>query len=122
MGTLVLFAPAGNISRFKITVQLSWSAHDSEPALQILLGQISLRIESGHAAGAGRRNRLAIVIIGHVAGGKHTFDTRERTKRRGPLEVAFVVHLQLAGQERRIGRVADGDLLIEAQSPCFEPR
>src|SRR5207248_7892558 len=56
--------------------------HLLAPRAQILnpaaFGQPALGVKGGHAAGAGRRHRLAVVAVGHVAGREHAFDARIR--------------------------------------------
>ena len=34
----------------------------------------ALGVQGGHAAGAGGGDRLAVVVVGHVAGGEHALD------------------------------------------------
>ena len=44
--------------------------------LQTLRREPALGIERGHAAGAGGGDGLAVVVVGHVAGGEYAFDAR----------------------------------------------
>ncbi len=50
--------------------------------LKSLGGQPALGVERGHAAAAGGGDRLAIIVVGHVAGGKHAFHARVGPGRR----------------------------------------
>src|SRR3546814_9992225 len=62
------------------------------------LVQKPLRIQRRHAAEAGRSDRLAVVLVGHVAGGEHALDRSLRGAAAEPgadLQVT-VVHRQLA--------------------------
>src|SRR5208282_6231206 len=70
-------------------------------------GEETLGFDGGHAAGACRRDRLAIVMVLDVAGGKHTGDARLRAVVRK--DVAIFVHLELALENLAIRVVADGD-------------
>ena len=41
-----------------------------------LMGEPAFGVERGHAAAAGGGDGLAIIVVGHVAGGEHAFDAR----------------------------------------------
>src|SRR3546814_11632709 len=79
----------------------------------LLFVQKPLRIQRRHAAEAGRSDRLAVVLVGHVAGGEHALDRSLRGAAAEPgadLQVT-VVHRQLAleqagvgSEERRVGK------------------
>ena len=43
--------------------------------------QIFVRVERGHASGAGRGDGLAIDMIGHIAGGEYAGDAGARSLR-----------------------------------------
>src|SRR5690606_32595407 len=65
----------------------------------------------GHAAEAGRGDRLAVVLVGHVAGGEHALDRGGggvAAQPRADGDVA-VVHRQLTIEQAGVGLVADGD-------------
>ena len=88
-------------------------------------GQPAFGVERRHAAAAGRGDRLAIIIVGHVAGGKHALDAGVGAERDGPLDVFLVGQLQLAFEKGRVGRVADGqeharrvELACRRRRPC----
>src|SRR3546814_5574065 len=75
------------------------------------LVQKPLRIQRRHAAEAGRSDRLAVVLVGHVAGGEHALDRSLRGAAAEPgadLQVT-VVHRQLALEQAGVGRMSDGD-------------
>ena len=82
-------------------MQQSGSGH------QPLSFQEPLRFDRGHAAGTGRGDGLAVMMVLHVAGGENAFDVRFRAVVRD--QVAVFVHIQLAFEELRVGIVADGD-------------
>ena len=65
--------------------------------------QVAVGVERGHAAGAGRGDRLAIDVVGDVAGGEHAGDAG-----RGGIALAAAldhdiaaVHRELAVEESR---------------------
>ena len=70
--------------------------------------QPAFGVEGRHAAGAGGGDRLAVVVVGHVAGREYAFDARVRAERLRPLDVALLGELDLALEEARVRRVADG--------------
>src|SRR5439155_856208 len=70
--------------------------------------QPAFGIERGHASGAGGGDRLPVVIVGDVSGGEDPLDTGVRPLGRCPLNVPFLVELELAPEEISIGGVADG--------------
>src|SRR5262249_29025110 len=76
---------------------------------QAELVEVLLRIECGHAAEAGRGDRLTIDLVGDVAGGKHAGHAghgRAAVETRLDLDVA-VAHRQLPVEQRRVRRMAD---------------
>src|SRR5690606_28984931 len=75
------------------------------------LVQEPLGVECGHAAEAGRGDRLTVDLVGDVAGGEHALDRGfggTAGQARADVEVA-VVHRQLAFEQRGVGRMADRD-------------
>ena len=73
--------------------------------------EIRLGVERRHAAGAGRRHRLAIDVVGDVARGEHA---RHRGRRRVAFAAALDLdvaagHVELAFEDLRVRRVADRD-------------
>src|SRR5262245_5585870 len=76
-----------------------------------LVGQrleVALGLHGGHAARAGRGDRLAEDVVLHVAGGEHPVDGRLRGAALGD-DVAAVVEVELPLEEVRVGVVADRD-------------
>src|SRR6059058_2966552 len=73
-----------------------------------LRGEEPLRIESRHTARTGGGHGLAIHMILYVAGGEYARHVGLRTPTTG-LDVARVVHIELAAEECGVGIVADGD-------------
>src|SRR6266545_1519791 len=73
---------------------------------RVLLFQPALRVDGGHAARARRRDRLPVGGIGHVARGEHA---RNAGGGGGHLhlEIAHVVHLELAPEQPGVRLVAD---------------
>ena len=73
--------------------------------------EVAIDIECRHTAGAGRSDRLAIDMIGDIAGGK---DARDAGCGRIAVRTALhlqvpAVHIELAGEDCRVGCVADRD-------------
>ena len=66
-----------------------------------VMRQPAFGVERRHAAGAGGRDRLAVVVVGHVAGGEHAFDAGVGAERHGPLDVLLGGQLELAFEKRR---------------------
>ena len=66
------------------------------------------RFEGRHAAHARGRDRLAENLVLHVAGGEHARHIGARGIRRGA-DIAFRVHVELAVEQLRCRRMADGD-------------
>src|SRR4029077_15238216 len=69
----------------------------------------AIGIERGHAAGARRGHRLAVHVVGHVAGGKYA---RYAGRGRFAIDSALyrdvaATHGELPLEERRVGSVAD---------------
>src|SRR5690606_28590309 len=90
---------AGSIARRSRTIRGS--------ALEV---EELLRIQRRHAAEAGRSDRLAVDLVGDVAGREHP---RHRGLGRTALQPGAdldvpAVHLQLALEQRGVGRMADG--------------
>src|SRR5947209_20335510 len=73
-----------------------------------LLSQPALGVEGGHAAGPCGGDRLAVVTVGHVAGGEDAFHAGVRPGRLRPDDVALAAPLELALEEVGVARVADG--------------
>src|SRR5580704_486578 len=68
----------------------------------------ALGVDGGHAAGPGRGDRLAVVVVLHVAAGEDAVDAGPgRAVER--LDVPVGLQLQLTLEERAVGFVADGD-------------
>src|SRR5215813_7631934 len=68
--------------------------------------QPALGIDRRHAARAGCGDGLSIDAISHITGGKYALDVG--VGRAGTdLEIAEVVHIELALENRRVGLVAD---------------
>src|ERR1700741_4438529 len=73
--------------------------------------EITVGIERSHAAGASGSHRLAVYVIGYVAGGEYP---RHAGRRRIPIESALhrdvaATHDELPLEQRGVRRVADGD-------------
>src|SRR3546814_1220705 len=80
--------------------------HEGGLIQSALFVQEPLRIQRRHAAEAGRSDRLAVVLVGHVAGGEYALDRSLRgaaAQSGADLEVA-VVHRQLALEQAGVGR------------------
>src|SRR5262249_22306777 len=71
------------------------------------VAQPALGVERGHAAGAGSRHRLLVIVVRHVAGREDAGHARVGPLRLRPEEVAIGLQLDLAFEEIGIGRVAD---------------
>ena len=71
-------------------------------------GEVALGVEGRRAAGAGRGDRLPVVVVDQVAAGE---DAREVGAGRGLLDedVAVLVEVDLAGQQLGAGVVTDRD-------------
>jgi hypothetical protein len=65
--------------------------------------QPAFGIERGHAAGAGRGHRLAMIVVRHIAGSEHTLDTRVRVIDLRPPDVALLVQRDLPSRESVFG-------------------
>src|SRR6185436_13938183 len=70
------FLPADSARRASATVIFCM-------ALMLARRQPAFGVERGHAAGTGRRNRLAIIIVGYVPGREHPLDTGVCAERHG---------------------------------------
>src|ERR1044071_7292116 len=71
-----------------------------------VVGQEALGVDGGHASAARGGDRLAVAVVGHVARGVHAGHVGGR----GPVageQVAGLVHVQHALEERGVGLVAD---------------
>src|SRR5260370_32590285 len=94
-----------------------------------LLREPALGVEGGLAPRAGGGNRLAVVTIRHVAGGKNPFDARVGALRLRPEDVALGIKLHLACEKIGVRRVpdrqedaADVKLLGGAVGSAFQTR
>src|SRR5262249_33098975 len=76
---------------------------DLDPCRQIALG-----LERGHTALPGGGDRLAVDVVGNVAGGEHAGDGGRGRMRRN-LDVAGGLHAYLAGEKLGCRRVSDRD-------------
>src|SRR5438552_18890354 len=65
-----------------------------------------LGLERGHAPRAGRRDRLAVLLVLDVAGREHAGHRGLRRAGHGE-DVALIVDCDLAGEEAGVGHVAD---------------
>src|SRR3954453_5307637 len=78
------------------------------PRMALERGQEALRVEGGHAARPGRRDRLAVGAVLHVSRGEHTWDVGlGRARLRD--QVAARVMIELLEEELGVGVVADRD-------------
>src|SRR5271167_829678 len=76
-------------------------------AVDLTGGEKALRLQRRHAPHPGRGHRLAVHVVGDVAGREHA---RDRGGGRGQgLDVAGRLHFDLAGEQFGGRRVADGD-------------
>src|SRR4029077_3528482 len=106
---------AARVSMLSVTA--AWSKeHEPEagalsalPRVERL--EVTVRIECGHAAGAGGGDGLAVDVIGNIAGGKHPGDAGGGgiTVESAPDGEVALAHRELAVEKCGIGRVADGD-------------
>ena len=76
--------------------------------LDSLSGEPAFGIECSHAAGSGRCDRLAEVIVSDIAGSKHPGYAGGSSLWGRPDDVAFFVGLNLSAEKVGIGGVADG--------------
>ena len=67
--------------------------------MHAFLRQPALGVEGGHAAGAGGSDGLAIVAVGHVAGGEDARHARVRPLRRRQADVLLLRQLHLPFEE-----------------------
>src|SRR5690606_40963190 len=77
----------------------------------VLVVQVLLRIEGGHAAGAGGGDGVAVDMVGHIPGREHAGNGGGGGIALGATfyrDVA-VLHGQLPGEDIGAGFVADGD-------------
>ena len=65
------------------------------------------RVDRCHAAGTGRGYSLAIFRVLHIPGGEHSGNTG-RCSCMGR-DVAFLIHVELAGKQSRVRSMADCD-------------
>src|SRR4051812_47819631 len=68
----------------------------------------ALRLERGHAAGSGSRDRLAIIRVHHVTSGEHTGYARDRAPRLRQRDVSARMQRYLAIEEIGVGLMSDG--------------
>src|SRR5262245_61511588 len=73
----------------------------------MLVAQPTLRVKGCHAAAAGGRYGLAIIVVGHVSRGKNAFDACVRAEGDRPADVLLVRKLELALDEVRVGRMSN---------------
>ena len=78
--------------------------------------QPAFGVEGRHAAGAGGRDRLPVVVVRHVARGKDPFHARLRAKVFLPDDVMLCVEFYLTVEKGCVGRVANR----EKETCCFE--
>src|ERR1700674_5719167 len=78
------------------------------PLRLAMRGEEAFGFERRHAAQAGSGQRLAIDVVGHVAGRKDARHGGRGRERRG-LDVTRGLELELVGDELGRGRVADRD-------------
>src|SRR5690606_21146954 len=71
-------------------------------------GEVTLGVERGGTARAGRRDRLAVGVVDHVTGTEDAGKARAG-RRRLDLQVALLVELQLALDQLGARVVPDGD-------------
>ena len=84
-------------------------SHSAAPRVRLVMrGEESLGLERRHAAHSGGGHRLAVDVVGDVAGRKHAGHRGRGRVRRGH-DVAGRLHLELALEELGRRRVADGD-------------
>src|SRR6476620_5130049 len=79
--------------------------------IPLLRGVVAVRepalgVEGGHAAGSGRRDGLAVDMIGDVARGEDPRDLRPRRARLDD-EIAALVHVEDVAEELGVGRMPD---------------
>src|SRR5688572_8111830 len=87
------------------------SASHSAGSMAEILVEVLVRIQRCHAARARRSDGLALDVVRHVAGRKYTGNTRGGSRAVGaaPDREIAVLHVELAGEDSRVGRMADGD-------------
>ena len=79
--------------------------------MSVMLVEILVRIERSHASGSGGSDGLTIHVIGDVTGGEHAGHAGGGGR---ALTAALdgdvaVAHVELAGEDAGVRRVADGD-------------
>src|SRR5262245_39229173 len=75
--------------RSSVIVTVHYSLFIARCSMNSFCRQPAFGVERRHAAGAGRGDGLAVIIVGHVAGGKHALHAGLGAKQRGPFDVAF---------------------------------
>src|SRR5580692_9945534 len=81
-------------------------ARASASAVRVVQGHPALGVEGGHAAAAGGGDGLPVGEVLHVAAREDAGNAGVRRTRPG-LQVAVVVHLELAGEQIGVRRMAD---------------
>src|SRR5687767_10041434 len=76
--------------------------------LEIRFGEEFLRIEGGHAAGAGGGDGLAVDLVLHVAARKHALDTGARAAGLDP-DIAVAIEIEMAAEQLGRGLMPDRD-------------
>src|SRR5690349_14067297 len=87
------------------------SASQAAGSMSVMLVEIFIRIERSHASGSGGSDGLTIHMIGDIASGEYAGNaggSRRAVAARLDDDVA-VTHVELAGEDARNRRVADGD-------------
>src|SRR4051812_28009022 len=75
-------------------------------ASSVVMREVLLGLQRGHAARARRGDRLAVLLVLDVAGREHPGDRGQRGARCGQ-DVALLVRGDLAAQEPGVGHVTD---------------
>ena len=65
--------------------------------------QPAFGVQSGHATGSSRSNRLTIITVRHITGREHSLDAGIRPERLRVHHVTLVICLDLTLEEVRIG-------------------
>src|SRR3984957_5864141 len=92
----------------KISQSADFSFSNSVCWLLALCFEPAFGVDGGHAAGAGRGDCLAVDAVDDVAAGEDAVDVGVG-RARFHLDVADLVHLELALEQRAVGIVADCD-------------
>jgi len=106
------------LDRLAYKVARAERAQDMSSAFR--LGQVALRLDCGHAAHAGRGDRLAIDMIRAIA--RHEYAPDARLGAAPGNDIAVGIQIELSLEDVCVGHVADGDEDAAARQMGLRPR